>query len=94
MAGLRLERHHMLMSDVPASAATLLAHAGASTILASATQPLVPKTLTTAVSNSLTRSEAVRARKPEAQKREVLIAAGVINKMTALGMPESVPVAA
>jgi hypothetical protein len=38
--------------------------------------------------------DALRARKPEAQKREVLIAVNVINKMTALGMPESVPVAA
>jgi hypothetical protein len=37
---------------------------------------------------------ALRSKKPDAQKRDVLIAAGVINKRTALGMPQSLAVAA
>jgi hypothetical protein len=37
--------------------------------------------------------DALRARKPDAQKREVLIAVNVIHKRTALGMLESVAVA-
>jgi len=36
----------------------------------------------------------LRALHCEAQKREALIAVGVINRMTALGMPESVKVVA
>ena len=38
--------------------------------------------------------DALRSRKPDAQQREPLIAVNVVNKMTALGMPESVAVAA
>jgi hypothetical protein len=37
--------------------------------------------------------DALRARKPDAQKREAMIAVNVINRMTTLGMPESVAVA-
>ena len=37
--------------------------------------------------------DALRARKPEAQRREAMIAVNVINRMTGLGMPISVPVA-
>ena len=37
--------------------------------------------------------DALRARKPEAQKREALIAVNVINRMTRLGTPNSVAVA-
>ena len=38
--------------------------------------------------------DALRARKPDAQKREAMIAVNVVNRMTALGMPNSVAVAA
>ncbi|MFT7624947.1 MAG: hypothetical protein ACI9WU_004138, partial [Myxococcota bacterium] len=38
--------------------------------------------------------DALRSRTPDAQKREVLIAVNVLNRMTQIGMPESVPVAA
>ena len=37
--------------------------------------------------------DALRARKTHAQKREAMIAVNVINRMTALGMPQSVAVA-
>ncbi len=36
--------------------------------------------------------DALRSRKPSSQKREMMIAVNVINKMTALGRPESVAV--
>ncbi len=38
--------------------------------------------------------DALRSRKPDAQEREAQIAVNVINRMTRLGMPESVAVAA
>ena len=37
--------------------------------------------------------EAARSRKPTAQAREAMIAVNVINRMTGLGQPVSVPVA-
>lgn len=37
--------------------------------------------------------DALRARKPDAQKREAMIAVNVINRMTCLGIPESVALA-
>lgn len=37
--------------------------------------------------------DALRARQPEAQKREALIAVNVINRMTGFGMPVSLAVA-
>ncbi len=36
--------------------------------------------------------DALRSRKPDAQKREAMIAVNVLNRMTTLGMPESVAV--
>jgi hypothetical protein len=37
--------------------------------------------------------DALRSRTPDAQKKEMLIAVNVINRMTALGTPKSVAVA-
>ncbi|MFT5432191.1 MAG: hypothetical protein ACI9OJ_002889 [Myxococcota bacterium] len=36
--------------------------------------------------------DALRSRRPEAQKKEAMIAVNVINKMTTLGMPRSVAI--
>jgi hypothetical protein len=36
----------------------------------------------------------LRAKKPGAQTREAILAVNVLNRMTALGMPDSVAVAA
>ena len=36
--------------------------------------------------------DALRSRKPDAQKREAMIAVNVLNRMTTLGTPESVAV--